>query len=48
MIKIAAWNARNATASLLTPLTYIPVGDAGIDYFGLKLIGHDLFRGSLD
>ncbi len=32
---------------LLTPLTYIHVGDAEIDYFGLKLVGHDLFRGSL-
>ena len=56
MIKIKAWNARNSTAiakfhkasaSLLTPLTYIRVGDAEIDYFGLKLIGHDLFRGFL-
>ncbi len=56
MIKIKAWNARNATVSLLALITYIPVGNSRaiakfhnveIDYFGLKLIGHDLFRGSV-
>lgn len=41
MTEIKAWNARNATASLLTPLAYIHVGDTGIDYFGPKLIAHD-------
>jgi hypothetical protein len=33
---------------LLTPVTYIHVGDAEIDYFGPKLIAHDFCRGSLN
>ena len=32
---------------LLTPLTYIPVGNAEIDYFGHKMFDNDLIRGSL-
>ena len=40
MIKIKAWNARNSRA-------IAKFHNAEIDYFGLKLIGHDLFRGSL-
>ncbi len=39
MIKIKAWNARNSSA-------IAKFHNAEIDYFGLKLIGHDLFRGS--
>ncbi|MFV2033025.1 MAG: hypothetical protein ACC663_11060, partial [Gammaproteobacteria bacterium] len=31
---------------LLTPLTYIHVGDAEIDYFAPKMIDHDLISGS--
>ena len=40
MIEIKAWNARNSRA-------IAKFHNAEIDYFGLKLIGHDLFRGSL-
>ena len=40
MIKIKAWNARNSRA-------IAKFHNTEIDYFGLKLIGHDLFRGSL-
>ncbi len=40
MIEIKAWNARNSRA-------IAKFHNAEIDYFRLKLIGHDLFRGSL-
>jgi hypothetical protein len=32
---------------LLTPLTYIHVGDAEIDHFGRNAFIHELIRGSL-
>ena len=32
---------------LLTPLTYIPVGNAEIDFFGHNMFVYDLIRGSL-
>ncbi len=32
---------------LLTPLTYIHVGDIEINYFVPKMVDHDLIRGSL-
>jgi len=40
MIKIKAWNAHNSRA-------IAKFHNAEIDYFGLKLIGQDLFRGFL-
>jgi len=49
MIKIKAWNARHAInmgCSIAKP-AFINMGNAEIDYFKLKLISHDLFRGFL-
>ena len=49
MTKIKAWNARhvdNMGCSIAKPAS-IFMGNAEIDYFKLKLISHDLFRGSL-
>jgi len=41
MIEIKAQKASNSPA-----IAYRDVGNAEIDYFGLKLIGHDFCRGS--
>ena len=40
MIKLKAWNASNSTA-------IAKFHNAEIDYFGHKMFGHDLIRGSL-
>ncbi len=55
MIKVKARNASNSRAIakfaklplLLTPLTYIHVGDIETNYFVPKMVVHDLIRGSL-
>ncbi len=45
MVKFKARNARNSRA--IAKPAFIFLGNAGIDYFGLKLSVHVLIRGSL-